>query len=55
VSSPREYPPEELPPHDQLADADDELDWEREQYGRMADAAAPPPETVPYASGKDPR
>lgn len=28
-----------LPPHDQLADEDDELGWDRDEHGRMADYA----------------
>lgn len=44
----------ELPPHDQLADENDELGWDRSQHGLMADAAAPPPETVPYDPATDP-
>lgn len=31
-----EYPPEELPAHDQLADNTDTLSWDRERDGRMA-------------------
>lgn len=50
----REYPPEELPAHDQLADDQDELGWDRSVHGLMADAAAPPPETVPYDPAADP-
>jgi hypothetical protein len=52
----REYPPEELPAHDRLADADDELGWDVEQHGRMVDAAAPDDAvpTVPYDPDDDP-
>lgn len=32
------FPPD-LPPHDQLADEDDELGWDREKHGKMIDAA----------------
>lgn len=32
----------DLPRHDQLADDTDELDWDREQHGRMVDAATGP-------------
>lgn len=40
----------DLPPHDALADDQDELDWDREAFGPMADAATPPhqePATAP--------
>lgn len=51
-----EYPPEELPPHDQLADEDDELGWDRSLHGLMADAAAPDDAvtTEPYDPASDP-
>ena len=47
------YPPQELPPHDQLADQDDEHGWDREKHGRMLDAAAPDDAvpTVPIKEG----
>jgi len=34
-----QYPPEELPKHDQLADDHDELDWDRANFGPMAQYA----------------
>lgn len=48
--------PNELPPHDQLADEDDELGWDRELHGRMVDAAAPydAVTTEPYDPDSDP-
>ena len=51
-----DYPPEQLPPHDQLADDQDELGWDREKHGRMRDHAAPDDavETVPYDPAADP-
>ena len=36
-----DYPPEELPAHDRLADDCDELGWDRDLHGRMLDAATP--------------
>jgi hypothetical protein len=51
----KEYPPEELPKHDQLADEDDELGWDRDRFGSMADYASDDePETVPYDPDADP-
>ena len=52
----REYPPEELPAHDRLADEDDESGWDRAEHGRMADYAAPDDavETVAYDPDADP-
>ena len=50
-----EYPREELPAHDRLADDQDELGWDREVHGLMADAASDDePETVPYDPAADP-
>lgn len=51
-----EYPPEQLPAHDRLADDADELGWEVDQHGRMRDAAAPDDAvlTVPYDPADDP-
>jgi hypothetical protein len=48
--------PNPLPAHDQLADGDDELGWDRELHGRMADAAAPDDAvtTTPYDPAADP-
>lgn len=48
--------PNELPAHDQLADADDELGWDRELHGRMVDAAAPDDAvgTMAYDPAADP-
>lgn len=48
--------PNDLPAHDQLADADDELGWDRDVHGRMVDAAAPDDAvtTVPYDPATDP-
>jgi hypothetical protein len=43
-----------LPPHDQLADADDELGWDRSVHGLMRAAVADPPATVPYDPAADP-
>jgi hypothetical protein len=44
-----DYPPEELPPHDQLADDADELDWDVERDGPMAAAATDDePATEPW-------
>lgn len=55
MTGPVDYPPEQLPAHDRLADADDELGWDREAHGRMIDAASDDePETVPYDPGNDP-
>ena len=49
------YPPEELPAHDKLADANDVLGWDRTVHGRMLDHADDiPPETVPYDPATDP-
>ncbi len=39
MSDPVEYPPEQLPAHDQLADDFDELGWDTDLHGRMVDAA----------------
>lgn len=51
----RDYRPEELPAHDQLADADDELGWDRSVHGKMSDAASDDePETVTYDPRTDP-
>lgn len=49
-------PPEELPAHDQLADAEDALGWDRSVHGLMADHAAPDDavQTVPYDPATDP-
>ena len=47
-----EYPPEQLPAHDSLADADDQLGWDRDLHGRMADAAAPD-DAVPTVPAED--
>jgi hypothetical protein len=44
----------DLPLHDELADEDDELGWDRDQHGRMVDHAAPAPKTVPYDPDADP-
>lgn len=45
----------ELPAHDQLADADDTLGWDRSQHGRMVDHADETPlETVAYDPAADP-
>ena len=45
----------QLPAHDRLADERDELGWDREQHGRMADHASDDePETVPYDPYADP-
>lgn len=51
-----EYPRHELPPHDQLADDQDQLGWDRELHGRMVDFAGPDDavETVPYDPAADP-
>lgn len=47
--------PNELPPHDRLADADDALGWDRALHGLMADAASDDePETLPYDEAADP-
>lgn len=50
------YPPEQLPAHDALADADDELGWDRSRHGLMADQSAPDDAvtTVPYDPSNDP-
>lgn len=49
------HPPEELPPLDQLADADDELGWDRALHGLMVDASTDDePETVAYDPDDDP-
>lgn len=46
---------EEFPAHDQLADEDDELGWDREVHGLMADAASDDePLTVPYDPESNP-
>jgi len=51
----RDYPPEELPPHDQLADENDQDGWDRELHGRFVDfAIAEAPKTVPYDPDNDP-
>ena len=39
MTDPVDYPPEELPAHDQLADDADELGWDVDLHGRMVDAA----------------
>ena len=45
----------ELPLHDQLADADDELGWDRDLHGKFVDFATDDePETVPYDPAADP-
>jgi hypothetical protein len=52
-----DYPREQLPPHDRLADDQDELGWDRDKHGRFADFATGPegePETVPYDPADDP-
>lgn len=52
-----DYPPEQLPAHDQLADDADELGWDRDKHGRMADFAVPPGgeiQTEPYDPDRDP-
>lgn len=50
------YSPEQLPAHDALADADDELGWDRSRHGLMADQSAPDDAvtTVPYDPSNDP-
>lgn len=54
MTGPVDYPPEQLPAHDRLADADDELDWNREAHGLMASAASDDePETVLYDPAND--
>ena len=50
-----EYPPEELPAHDKLADDADELGWDRDLHGKFVDFATDDePETVPYEPSDDP-
>lgn len=45
----------EYPAHDQLADEDDELDWDRAKLGPMLTAVRPEPvKTVPYDPSTDP-
>lgn len=39
MAEPVDYPPEELPAHDQLADDADELGWDVDQHGRMREFA----------------
>lgn len=49
------FPPEQLPAHDRLADADDELGWDRDLHGRLVDFATDDaPATVPYDPATDP-
>jgi hypothetical protein len=50
MTEPRDYPPEELPAHDRLADENDELGWDVNEHGRMVDHAAPDDavQTVPW-------
>lgn len=52
----RNYLPEELPAHDRLADDQDELGWDVDAHGRMADSAEPDDAvpTVPYDPASDP-
>jgi hypothetical protein len=53
----RDYSLEELPAHDQLADEDDELGWDREKHGLFADFSTGEdwaPKTVPYNPERDP-
>ncbi len=49
-------PDPDLPSHDRLADADDELGWDVDQHGRMWDHAAPSGavRTVAYDPDADP-
>ena len=57
MSEPRDYPPEQLPAHDRLADEHDEDGWDRALHGRMADHATGPddePRTEPYDPDADP-
>lgn len=53
MTGPEQHPPEELPAHDQLADDNDQLGWDRDLHGRMADYAAPDDAvpTVPAEEG----